>query len=161
MHILCGYFDICIDPWNPKWDVSAGHGTPYQIIAVFMRWSFSTTSNKWRPVKCHQTVHYLATYCTRMNMKHSCGCFSTATSSCCVQGMRTQCRYVSTCRLSSDSCFSCPISSKKKSSCIGNLIDTIFCRINVPAWIYVTLTFEFTWACLRNYKTDLGQIWST
>ena len=38
---------------------------------------------------------------------------------------------------------------------------TVFCRINVPAWINTPPTFEFDWLYLRNYVTDLNHIFSS
>ena len=38
------------------------------------------------------------------------------------------------------------------------LTFTVFCRINVPAWINTPPTFDFDWAYLRNYPTNLNHI---
>ena len=38
---------------------------------------------------------------------------------------------------------------------------TVFCRINVPAWINAPPTFEFDWLYLKNSYTNSNQISST
>ena len=39
-------------------------------------------------------------------------------------------------------------------------VNTVFCQINAPAWINVPPTFYFNWPYLKNYWTDLNQIFS-
>ncbi len=40
-------------------------------------------------------------------------------------------------------------------------MDTIFCRINVPAWINAPPTFDLNWLYLEDHWTDPNQIFST
>ena len=46
-------------------------------------------------------------------------------------------------------------------SCCNNSSYTIFCWINVPAWINARPTFDYDWLYLRNSLTDLNHIFPT